>query len=130
MPSIKQDLVPSSVKNVRPGYPMTPKWITIHETDNFNPGAGAKNHATWLKNGASGLSRGWHFTVDDTYIIQSIPTNESTWHAGDGPNGTGNRHSIGIEICVNPDSDYEAAKVNAAWLVRKLMKDHNILLKG
>src|SRR5690606_24633471 len=54
-----------------------------------------------------------------------LPTNEVGWHAGDG-RGPGNTKSIGIEICVNSDGDYEKAKENAAWLVRKLMKKLNI----
>ena len=123
---IIQDIVPKSVKNVRPGYKMTPKYITIHETDNTSPGAGARNHAIYLKNGAGGASKSWHFTVDDKEIYQHLPTDEVGWHAGDGGNGTGNRQSIGIEICVNRDGNYEKAKENAAWLVRRLMKEHNI----
>lgn len=123
---IIRDIVPKSVKNVRPGYKMTPRWITIHETDNTSPGAGARNHAIYLKNGAGGASKSWHFTVDDKEIYQHLPTNEAGWHAGDGANGTGNRQSIGIVICVNRDGNYEKAKENAAWLVRKLMKEHNI----
>lgn len=120
------DLVPRGRTNVRPGIPMTPQYITIHETDNTRKGANAKAHANYLKNGAGGASKSWHFTVDDKEIYQHLPTNEVGWHAGDGGNGTGNRQSIGIEICVNRDGNYEKAKENAAWLVRKLMKEHNI----
>src|SRR5690554_6747600 len=120
------DLVSRGRTNVRPGIPMTPQYITIHETDNTRKGANAKAHANYLKNGAGGASKSWHFTVDDKEIYQHLPTNEVGWHAGDGGNGTGNRQSIGIEICVNRDGNYEKAKENAAWLVRKLMKEHNI----
>ena len=76
-------------------------------------------HSRYIK-GADARSRSvsWHFTVDDTQIIQHLPTNEVAWHAG--PNG--NSQSIGIELCVNSDGDFQKAKANAAWLVKRLMK--------
>lgn len=116
------DLIPRGKTNVRPGLAMQPEYITIHETDNTKAGAGAKNHAQYLKNGAGGASKSWHFTVDDKEIYQHLPLNEVGWHAGDGSRGTGNRKSVGIEICVNSDGNYEKAKKNAAWLVAKLLK--------
>lgn len=123
---IIQKIVPKSVTNVRPGRAMTPRFITIHETDNTSKGADAAAHAQYLLNGAGGRTASWHFTVDDKSIYQHLPTNEHGWHAGDGGGGTGNRQSIGIEICVNSDGNFNKAVQNAAWLVRKLMKDHNI----
>ncbi|MED3686152.1 hypothetical protein P4530_24625 [Bacillus thuringiensis] len=47
---------------------MGPKYITIHETDNTNVGAGARNHARYLHNqaiGSTDKTASWHFTVDD-----------------------------------------------------------------
>ncbi|MCH5586189.1 N-acetylmuramoyl-L-alanine amidase [Shimazuella sp. AN120528] len=44
----------------------------------------------------------------------------------DGSNGTGNRKSLAIEICVNQDGDFAKAKENAAWLTKYLMNKHNI----
>lgn len=64
--------------------------------------------------------------MDDHEIYHHIPDNEKAWHAGDGSLGTGNLHSIGIELCVNADGDFEQTKKNAAWLVAKLMKDNSI----
>ena len=32
---------------------MNPKYITIHETDNYNVGANARNHAIYLYNQAT-----------------------------------------------------------------------------
>lgn len=103
----------------------TKTYITIHETGNKDAGAGAKNHANWLSNGADG-EIGYHYTVDDHEIYHHIPDNEKAWHAGDGGSGTGNLHSIGIELCVNADGDFEQTKKNAAWLVAKLMEDYSI----
>ncbi len=122
---IIQKIIPAGQKNQRPGYAMTPKYITVHNTANASKGADAYMHARYLLNGGGGRVVGWHFTVDDKSIYQHLPTNESGWHAGDG-NGAGNRQSIGIEICENSDGDFEKAVANAQWLIEKLMKDHGI----
>nr|WP_269751020.1 N-acetylmuramoyl-L-alanine amidase [Paenactinomyces guangxiensis] len=106
---------------------MDPQYITIHETDNPKSGADAEAHARLQYNGNS-RAASWHYTVDDKEIWQSIPDNEVAWHAGDGGSGTGNRKSIGIEICVNSDGNFEKAKQNAVELVRYLMAKHNIPL--
>ena len=106
---IIQDFIPKGRKN-RPGYPMTPKYITIHETGSFGKGANAKAHAKYIKSDdAANRPASWHFTVDDTEIYQHLPLNENGWHAGDGESGIGNRQSIGIEICVNSDGNFEKA---------------------
>jgi len=128
MSKIIKDYVSKSQKEQRPGYAMKPKYITVHNTANTNKGANAEMHARYLHNGAGGRSVGWHFTVDDTQIIQHLPTNESGWHAGDGSNGAGNRQSIGIEICENSDGDFDKAVENAQRLIAKLMGKHGIPL--
>lgn len=108
-----------------------PNFITIHSTGNAKAGANALMHARWIKTGKEADGRdilaGWHFTVDDNEIIyQHLPLTEIGWHAGDGSDGTGNRESIGIEICENVDGDLQKAIANAAWLTAKLMKDFNL----
>lgn len=123
VPIIEQ-IIPSTNAN-RPAGNYTKSYITIHETGNKAAGAGAKNHANWLSGGANG-EIGYHYTVDDHEIYHHIPDKEKAWHAGDGAGGTGNLHSIGIELCVNADGDFEQTKKNAAWLVAKLMKDYSI----
>lgn len=117
------DIIPRSNNN-RPGIAMQPKYITIHNTDNYDVGAGAKAHASFIRNTTDKTS--WHYTVDDKYIIQHLPITETAYHAGDG-SGPGNRQSIGIEICVNSDGDFEQAKRNAAWLVAKLFRESQTL---
>lgn len=119
MLSITQALVAAGRPN-RPGLAMTPKYITIHNTDNTNAGAGAKAHANFIQ--TTDTTTSWHFTVDDKYIMQHIPLDENAWHAGDGHNGTGNRESIGIEICMNSDCDIAKAEQNAADLCAYLIK--------
>ncbi|WP_313429979.1 N-acetylmuramoyl-L-alanine amidase [Siminovitchia terrae] len=123
--NIIQRIIPKGQKNQRPGFSMTPKYITVHQTANKSKGANAEMHARYLLNGGGGRVVGWHFTVDDHYIYQHLPCNESGWHAGDG-SGPGNRQSIGIEICENVDGDFQKAVKNAQWLIMKLMTDHGI----
>lgn len=119
---IKQMLIPSSNKKTRPKIAMTPRYLTIHTTGNTAKGANALAHA---KLQASGNNRtaSWHYQIDEKEIYQSIPTNEVAYHAG---TSAGNRQSIGIEICVNSDGDFEKAKANAIWLIRYLMEKHSI----
>ncbi|MEY8751437.1 peptidoglycan recognition protein family protein [Alkalicoccobacillus gibsonii] len=122
--NIKMDFLPVSASN-RPGRALNATYITQHETGNTNAGANAEVHARYIK-GADARSRSvsWHYTVDDTQIIQHLPVNEVAWHAG--PDG--NSQSIGIELCVNSDGNFQKAKENAAWLVQRLMKNLNIPL--
>lgn len=112
----------------RPGKAMTPEYITIHETGNYVKGADAKAHASYLRNTSAKVS--WHYTVDDKYAYQHIPNTETAYHAGDGALGMGNSKSIGIEICVNADGDFDKACRNAAELVRKLMAMHSIPIEN
>lgn len=122
---ITQRLIPKTFTNIRPGIPMQPEYITIHETANVSKGADAQAHARLLERGNT-RTASWHFTVDDKEVIQHIPTDEVAWHAGDSRNGTGNRKSIGIEICVNEGGNYDKAVTNAVELVKNLLAKHNI----
>ncbi|ODS08292.1 N-acetylmuramoyl-L-alanine amidase [Bacillus velezensis] len=125
MVKITKDFIPVGHHN-RPGYAMDPAYITVHNTANTARGANAAMHARYEKNPETPTS--WHFTVDEKEIYQHLPLNENGWHAGDGNRGTGNRKSIGIEICENSDGDFEKAVSNAQWLIKKLMKEQGISL--
>lgn len=125
--NLEIDLIPESSFN-RPGTNITPRFITIHNTDNTNRGADARAHARYLK-GSDAQKRqvSWHYTVDDQRCIKHLPVNEKGWHAG---NSEGNSKSIGIEICMNEDSDQESANRLAATLTAILMYDLNIKLEN
>lgn len=103
--------------NRRPEIPMTPKYITIHSTG--NPLSTAKNEADNVTRNNLGLKVSFHFVVDAKDAYQVLPTNEIGWHAGDGM-GSGNRESIGIEICES--GDRLNALINASILVKSLLK--------
>ncbi|MCH5585797.1 peptidoglycan-binding protein [Shimazuella sp. AN120528] len=126
---IKQKLIPRSLTGTRPGLYLNPSYITVHETDNTEKGADARAHANLQALGNS-RKASWHYTVDEVEIWQSIPDNEVSWACGDGRNGTGNRKSISVEICVNSDGDFEKAKHNAAKLISFLMKKHGISISN
>ncbi|MCG7410562.1 N-acetylmuramoyl-L-alanine amidase [Paenibacillus sp. ACRRX] len=123
---IKQRLLPDGKKN-KPNKVMAPKYITLHETDNFGETATAEAHSRFVLNGSNGAEKSWHFTVDQNSIYQHLRTNEQGWHCGDG-SGKGNASSIGIEICVNTGNDYERTLRNVAELVVSLMAAHKIPL--
>lgn len=109
-----------------------PKFIVIHETDNTSKGAGALKHGQAHKNGNLGTSV--HFYVDDTYIVQTLDFKDGAWAVGKNYNngktppvaGVNNNNSINIEICVNPDSNYEKARLLTVELTKYLMKELGI----
>lgn len=126
--AIQVDYIPMGRKN-RPGGTNPANGATIHETGNFAEGADAAAHASWLKGDDAEKKRiSYHYTVDDHSIVQHLPDSETAYHARDGADGPGNTTTIGIEICVNKDGDFERAKANAASLVRLLMEEHGFKL--
>lgn len=117
----KIDLTP--VGNNRPGRRTVKTGTTQHETGNRRVGAGAEMHSAWQDNGTPGHPDGFigvHFYVDDDVIIQKIPLNESSIHAG---TRARNDAQISVERCVNPDqTSFEDSERNAAHLQAALLK--------
>lgn len=110
---IKQSLLPKGHR-VRPGKPLTLKYITIHSTG--NPSSSANSERRWLDNPDNKRDASWHICIDEKEAIMAIPLNEQAWHAGD---ATGNSTSIGIEICESGNRQKtldHAAKVVAELL--------------
>ena len=109
---------------------VTPKWIVIHNTDNYNKTANAKAHGKAQYNGNfSGYS--CHVFVDDSEAYQATPFNRGCWHVGVNYGGklfgtVNNRNSVGIEICNNEGCDYEKAFANGVDVCKQLMKELNI----
>ncbi len=103
------------------------KYIVIHDTGNKSKGANADAHFKYF-NGAN-RNASADFFVDSTKILQVNDYNKyQTWHVGDGKGkyGITNSNSIGIEICVNADGNYEEAFVKTVELTKYLMKELNI----
>lgn len=127
------DIVAKGNKEIRPEYPLDPSFVTIHNTGNIGRGANADMHNRYIHNMAnkSPLQTShvsWHFSVDESAIYQHLPLNEAAYHCGDGIGLTsGNRTSIGIEICEHVDQkDYAQAEENAIALTEWLLKNCSI----
>ena len=104
-----------------------PQYIVIHDTGNKNKGANAEAHFNYFNGGDRQASA--DFFVDDKQILQVNDYNTYyTWHCGDGKgkNSITNANSIGIEICVNSDGNYDIAFQNAVALTKQLMTELNI----
>lgn len=114
------------IGSTRPGTKRIIKYIVIHETDNYEAGVGAENHAFYLKDNNDGTNS-WHYTVDDHEIYHHIPDNEIAYHAGE---ESGNKYGIGIELCVNSDGNFEDTFLNGAKLVAYLLKAYNLDIRA
>ncbi|QAS08875.1 N-acetylmuramoyl-L-alanine amidase [Bacillus subtilis] len=118
--SVKKNLVSEAKYALKCPNAMTAEYITIHNTAND---ASAANEISYMIGNTSSTS--FHFAVDDKEVRQGIPTNRNAWHTGDGKNGTGNRKSIGVEICYSKSggAKYKAAEKLAIKFVAQLLKE-------
>ena len=112
-----QMLIPIKNAKARPKYPMTAKYIAVHNAG--NAGATGKTNAHYVVN--QNEYKSWHFTIGNEEIYQHLPITESGWHAGDGVNGKGNRESIGVEI-----AEVYGAERTAVKFIAELMKATSI----
>lgn len=103
-----------------------PKYIVVHETDNFSKGAGARGHAQAQFLGHLGTSVQYYCGSDGIY--QAAEHTDGTYSVGREYGGdhavhdADNRNTISVEICVNEDGDYAKARQNAIELVKHLME--------
>ena len=104
------------------------KYITIHQTDNWDRGANAQVHAN-LQSRVNPRKASWHWQVDDIQAIQSFTHDFQLWHCSDG-RGNGNLNSIGMEMCLNRDGNYNQTLKNGAKLASIIMKKENISLSN
>ncbi|MGE9751349.1 N-acetylmuramoyl-L-alanine amidase [Bacillus inaquosorum] len=118
--AVKKNLVSEAKYALKcPNY-LDAEYITIHNTYND---ASAANEVSYMIGNTSSTS--FHFAVDDKEVRQGIPTDRNAWHTGDGKNGTGNRKSIGVEICYSKSggAKYYAAEKLAIKFVAQLLKE-------
>jgi N-acetylmuramoyl-L-alanine amidase len=118
--NIEADFLPADASN-RPGTPVRPDFLTIHNT--ANPGADARAHGRYMKSAEAKRRRvSWHYSVDNLRVVKHLPLSEIGWHAG-----KGNAVSVGIEICEFDDTTkQDAANERAALLCAVLMHALNI----
>lgn len=110
---------PANKINIKCPFSMNPEYITVHNTAND---ASAMAEISYMLGNNNETS--FHYAIDDYRIVQGIDTNRNAWHASDG-NGTGNRKSIGIEICYSKSGGerFLQAERNAAWFIAQLLKE-------
>lgn len=112
--------------NITPRYEQI-KFIVVHDTGNPDTGANAERHYAYFNGGNRDSSA--DIFVDDT---KAIRVNDYlkfyTWHCGDGHGkyGITNSNSVGVEMCVNRDGDFDKAFNNTVLAVRQLMAELNI----
>lgn len=99
------------------------KGVTIHNTDNSNPGADALQNVRYMIDNAHNMYNSWHYTVDDHQIIRSVPEDEEAMHTG---SREGNHTTVGIEITQNSDGNILKATNNATWLAANILRRHGI----
>lgn len=109
-----------------------PKYIVIHNTDNYSAGANALAHAK-AKAQHAGNFKGYsaHVYVDDSSAYQATSFDRGAWHVGVNYGGrlfrtVNNRNSIGIEMCVQKGYNYEKAFQNTVQVCKQIMKETGI----
>lgn len=126
------------------------KGIVIHWTANTSRGANAQANRNYFNNLrptylADGRVRkiyaSAHYMVDDHTIIRCVPDDEVAYHVGaryykpigekirehrqgDSPNN----YTVGIEMCVNSDGDWDKTYAATVELTRHLLDKHHLSL--
>ena len=117
--SVREIEMPVHMYSIKCPFYMTPVGITVHNTAND---AAAEGEIRYMQENFNQVS--YHIAVDDKEAVQGVPLNRNAWHAGDG-NGTGNRKTIGIEICysLSGGPKFIQAEKNAAALIAEMLKE-------
>lgn len=128
-------------KKVRPSIKVRQMaFIAIHWTANTGKGANAKANRNYFQNiKEDKFVASAHYCVDDKVIMECIPPGEVGYHVGGKSYteyakglmkayavGSPNLISIGIEMCVNSDGDWNKTVENTIFLVKKLMADYKV----
>lgn len=103
------------------------KYIVIHDTGNRAKGAGATAHKNYFMTTDRKASA--DYVVEEDKIIKLNDYYKYfTWHCGDGKGrfGITNSNSIGIEMCINSDSEKQKTINTTIKLVYELMKELKI----
>lgn len=113
--------------------------LVLHWTANTDRGADALANRNYFNLGTRPASA--HYVVDDSNIIQCVPDNEVAFHVGakrylpagvkvmGGMRGgrlTPNYFTIGMEMCVNVDGDWNRTYSNAVDMAAFLMLKYEI----
>jgi len=114
-------------KWTRPGTIITPSGLVIHWTGNIGTGANAKANSNFFHN-RSGSYGSAHYVLDANEIYQVLPENEMGYHVGATKYYTTNfgtypnKHLIGLEVCVNSDTDWTKTYDRAVRFAAAILK--------
>ena len=126
------------------------KAIIIHSTANANKGANAMKNRDYFNTKpfiqnikGEKVYASAHYIVDDNMIVQCIPDNEMAYHVGATsypPNMRStlgipatyspNCYTIGIEMCVNSDGNFEKTRQNTIELTRHLLEKYGLTINN
>lgn len=118
-------------KTARPGTKIIPKGLVIHWTANAGKGANAVANRNYFNNPTTEASA--HYIVDDRQIVRCLPENEMGYHVGAKSykpeacqqlSSYPNNCTIGIEMCVNADGQFQAMYQNTLELASDILKRH------
>lgn len=130
MPAIQNSTI-TNKSNYKTSASRKVEYIVMHETLNFGKGNGAKMHRDYFQNNKRGVSA--HYVVDDKNVINVVDDKDVAYHAGknirkgdDPRRNISNNNSIGIELCVNSDSDWKKTRENGVHLVAYLLVKHGL----
>lgn len=113
--------------------------VIAHWTANEDRGANALANRNYFNLGLRSASA--HYCVDDRSVVQCLPDHEVGWHVGAlrykaegrrlrvgtrGPNFS----TIGFEMCVNADGNWERTYQNSAALAAFLLRKHNLSIES
>lgn len=113
----------------RPGTKIKPKAIVIHWTANSDKGADAVANRNYFNN--SGVAVSTHYIVDDRQVVQCLPENEMAYHVGAKQykpralellSSYPNNCTIGIEMCVNKDGNFQKTYEFTVSLVSEILQ--------
>jgi N-acetylmuramoyl-L-alanine amidase len=116
-------------KNARPGTKITPRGLVIHWTANERKGANAVANRNYFNNPTTEASA--HYIVDDKQIVRCLPENEMAYHVGAKqykPEAVAklssypNNCTIGIEMCVNKDGNFQETYRRTVELAADILK--------
>lgn len=122
--------------------------VVAHWTANKAKGANALANRNYFNNGSPGpggklRAASAHYCVDDKSIVQCLPEYEVAYHVGavryrpagyelfkGHPGLSPNYFTIGYEMCVNADSDWETTRANSIDLACHLLVKHGLSIHG
>lgn len=122
--------------------------IVCHWTANTKKGADAQANRNYFNNGSPGpggtlRAASAHYCVDDHSIVQCIPDGEVAYHVGarkyntigyalfgDAPALTPNYFTVGYEMCVNSDGNWELTRGHSIDLAAHLLVKHELTIQS